>query len=107
MNPGAMRETIRIYSRGDEMQKNGYFSPQKKLICEIRAQRADAMTREVWEAYTAKVRNIVNFRIRPREGLCPGMWVEWKGQWHEIIAVQHGSYLGAPMLLKTICKEAI
>jgi EamA domain-containing membrane protein RarD len=28
-------------------------------------------------------------------------------KWHEIIAVQHGSYLGAAMTLKTICKEAI
>lgn len=107
MNPGALRETIRIYARGDSLQKSGYCNAEKTLICEIRAQRSDATTREIWEGYAAKVRNIVNFRIRPREGILPGMWVEWKGQWHEIIAVQHGSYLGAAMTLKTICKEAI
>lgn len=107
MNPGAMKEIIRIYSRGDRKDASGFFNPEKALICEVRARRADATTREVWEAYAAKTRNIVNFQIRPRQDLKVGMWVEWAGQWHEIIAVQHGSYLCAPMTLKTICKEAI
>lgn len=107
MNPGAMKESIRIYSRGDRKDASGYFNPEKQLICEVRARRADATTREVWEGYAAKVRNIVNFQIRPRKGLKAGMWVECDGLWHEIIAIQHGSYLCAPMTLKTICKEAI
>ena len=107
MNPGAMRDTIRIYSRGDRKDASGYFNPERQLICQVRARRADATTREVWEAYAAKTRNIVNFQIRPRADLKSGMWVECGGQWHEIIAVQRGSYLCAPMTLKTVLKEAI
>lgn len=107
MNPGGMRETISIWSRGDIMLTSGFAGEEKELICRIRARRADASAREVWEAFAAKTRNVVNFYIRPRAGLKTGMWVECSGQWHEIISVQRGSYLGAPMVLKTICKEAI
>ena len=107
MNPGAFRETIRIWSRGDKQLQSGFFAQEKQLICTMRAGRADATVREVWEAFAAKTRNVVNFYIRPMAGIKAGMWVEWQGQWHEIISVQHGRYLNAPMTLKTICKEAI
>lgn len=107
MNPGRMRDKISIWARGDKQQKSGYYTQERQLICTIRARRADATTREVWEAFAAKTRNVVNFYIRPMQGIKPGMWVECNEQWHEIIGIQHGSYLTAPMVLKTICKELI
>lgn len=107
MNPGAMRHTIRIWSRGDKQQKSGFFAQERQLICTIRARRVDATVREVWEAFAAKTRNVVNFYIRPAPGIREGMWVECDGQWHEIISIQRGSHLSAAMVLKTICKEAI
>lgn len=107
MNPGQMRHEIQIWERGETKDEHGYLNPDKKLIHACRARRADASSREVWEGYAAKVRNIVNFSIRPAEGIRPGMWVACDGMWHEIIAVQRGTWLNAPMTLKTVCKEAI
>lgn len=107
MNPGAFRHRIRIWDRGEKKDVQGYLNPEKKLLYTCRARRADASNREVWEGYAAKVRNIVNFQLRPVENVRPGMWVEFEGQWHEIVAVQRGSYLNAPMTLKTVLKEAI
>lgn len=107
MNPGQLREAIEIWERGDRKDKAGYLAPHERKLFTLRARRTAASSREVWEAYAAKTRNVVNFQIRPREGIRPGMWVRHGGMWYEIIAVQPGSWINAPMTIKTTCKEAI
>ena len=106
MNPGALRENISIFDRRGTLQENGYTSRADTLICACRAARADANTREIWEAYAAKAQSIVNWTIRAREGVRVGHWVAWKGQWHEIIAVQRPASRPPVMILKTILKNA-
>lgn len=107
MNPGTMRHVITIWSRGDEQRKNGFFGQERQKICVIRARRADATSREAWEAYAAKVTSVVNFTIRPCALIKKGMWVECEGQWHEIVGIQRGTGISLAWTLKTICKEAI
>ena len=108
MNPGQMRHWIEIWDRGEKKDAHGYLNPEETLIHSCRARRADGSNREVWEGYAAKVRSIVNFSIRPvKKGIRPGMWVQCEGEWHEIVAIQRGTHLGAAMVLKTAVKEAI
>lgn len=106
MNPGTLREPISIYDRHDTVKANGYTEQTDTLICSCRASRLDASTREVWEAYAAKAKNVVNWTIRAREAVRVGHWVVWKGQWHEIIAVQRPDGLPRMMILKTTLKNA-
>lgn len=106
MNPGALKQKINILARNGSQTEGGYVNPDPALVCCVRARRADASSREVWEAYAAKARNIVNWEIRARDDIETGMLVECGGQLHEIIAVQRPG--GAPprMILKTTLKEA-
>lgn len=106
MNPGILRENISIYDRHNTVKANGYTERTDTLICSCRAARADASTREVWEAYAAKAQNVVNWTIRAREAVRVGHWVVWKGQWHEIIAVQRPPSRPPVMILKTTLKNA-
>lgn len=107
MNPGSMRYTLSIYKRGNTQNTNGYGSGEKTLIKTIRGERIDAGTREIWEAEAAKIRNVVNFHVRPCPGIQEGMWLECDGQWHEIIAIQRGKTPYSTWTIKTTRKTAI
>lgn len=106
MNPATLRETIVIWEKGDEKQPSGYTKRDSRPVCTLKASRADASTREIWEAMAAKTRGIVNWTARWVDGLRPGMWVVWKDQWHEIIAVQGPIGMPRRMVLKTVLKDA-
>ena len=107
MNPGLLNTKIKIYDRGEQLGSNGYSTPEKRLVCTLRARRTDATTREVWEARAAKTRNVVNFECRRRSDIRVGMWVECGGQEHEIIALQQVGGIPGSLIIKTTLKEAI
>lgn len=109
MNPGAMRERITIYARGDSQDTEGFFASEPKALFTLRARRSYASVRDAegWEGDAVKARMLINFDIRPQAGLCPGQWLVCEGQWHEILAVQQPTYLGGAMRLRTALKEAI
>ena len=107
MNVGKFRDTISVYSRGYTAGSEGYASQEKTLVCTVPARRYDAGTREVWEAYAASMRNVVNFEIRPRTDVHSGMWVLCSGLWHEIIAVQRTGEAPGCMILKTTLREVV
>ena len=105
MNPGAMKQTITVYEKAESRNATGYMDRQLAPLFSVRARRYDAGTREIWAAYAAKARNVVNFEIRYREGLRVGQIVRCQGQDHEIIAVQRMDELPARIVLKTVLKE--
>lgn len=100
-----MKQSITVYEKGDAQNPSGYMDRQLVPVCTVRARRYDAGTREVWAAYAAKARNVVNFEIRYREGLRVGQIVRCQGQDHEIIAVQRMDELPPRIVLKTVLKE--
>lgn len=100
-----MKQSITVYEKGDAQNPSGYMDRQLAPVCTVRARRYDAGTREVWAAYAAKARNVVNFEIRYREGLRVGQIVRCQGQDHEIIAVQRMDELPPRIVLKTVLKE--
>lgn len=106
MNPGAMKTRVEIWQEENTQAASGFSSVTRTLVHACRARRLDASTREVWEAYAAKARNVVNFEIRFHDGIRVGHWVECGGQKYEIIAVQRPEGLPRRMILKTTLKEA-
>lgn len=106
MNAGAMKASITIWAEANTQNGTGFSSVVRTKVHACRARRLDASTREIWEAYAAKARNIVNFEIRYHEGIRVGHWVECGGQRYEIIAVQRPEGLPRRMILKTVLKEA-
>lgn len=106
MNAGTLNCIIHIYERTQAQQPSGFMAVTETPLFTLRASRSDATTREIWEAMAAKARNVVNWEIRYKEGVMVGQWLEWKGQWHEIIAVQRPAGIPARMILKTTLKES-
>ena len=107
MNTGALKYVIDIYAKGGTQNGSGYVGGAPALLFSgVRAKRADASTREVWEAYAAKAKNIVNWKIRHRDGIEVGQIVQHKGDRYEIIAVQPLGGVPRWMILKTTLKEA-
>ncbi len=106
MNTGALKCVIDIYSKNAAQQDNGYIDPEPEKLCTVRARRMDASTREVWEAYAAKAKNIVNWEMRYRDGVEVGQTVSHQGAEYEIIAVQRPAGVPRRMILKTTLKEA-
>lgn len=107
MNPGGMKCLITVYSRGTAQEESGYMNTHRAPVCAVRARRTDAGTREIWEAYAAKARNVVNFEIRPRTDIRVGMWIECEGKTFEIIALQRVGGVPGSMIVKTKLEEAI
>ena len=106
MNPGAMRDTLLIFDRRGSQAANGYVAAEEKPLFVIRARRTWVSDREIWAAYAAQVKSVLSWEARYREGIRPGMWVLWQGQWHEIIAVQQPPGIPKRMILKTAQKQA-
>lgn len=108
MNPGLLRHEITIYRLTGALDEGGYYNGEdREKVCTVRASVRDASAREIYDAYAAKVLGVVNFRIRPRAGLVPGMLVSCEGVEYEILAVQRGSTIGSVMTLKTRMREAV
>lgn len=107
MNTGALKYVIDIYGKPKAQDSDGYVNSDAAPLYEgVRAKRTDAGSREVWEAYAAQVQNVVNWKIRHRDGIEVGQEIRHGGKRYEIIAVQRQD--GAPryMILKTSMKEA-
>ena len=106
MNVGALRNTVGIYEKDSEQAESGYIDPEPKLLYTVKATRLHTSDREVWEAYAAKVRTVVNWKIRARPGIRAGMLLKCGDDWFEIIDPQ--PLPGAPryMRIKTALKEA-
>ena len=108
MNPGQLRKRISIIVRVNTLNA---ATGRMNTVTETRwanvpARRQDATTREIWEAYAAKARTIVNWEIRPLPGIRAGMFVVCEGAEYEIIATQHAGGIPGSMILKTTLKEA-
>ena len=106
MNPGAMRDTLLIFARRGSQATNGYVVADEKPLFVLRARRAWVSDKEVWEAYAAQAKSVLNWETRYRAGIRAGMWVLWQGQWQEIIAVQLPPGIPRRMILKTAQKQA-
>lgn len=106
MNPGAMKARITIWDRGNAQQASGYTAQTPSPVCSCRARAWPAGTREVWEAYAAKARNVMNFEIRWRENICVGQMLEYRNQEYEIISASPPMGLPPVRRIKAVLKEA-
>ena len=106
MNPGSMRDTLLIYARRGSQAASGYVVADEQPLFVLRARRTWVSDKEVWQAYAAQVKSVLNWETRYRAGIRPGMWELWQGQWQEIIAVQLPPGIPRRMILKTAQKQA-
>ena len=98
---GDLRHRITVGRSAATINENGYPMETDTVVCRVWASALDAGYREFFEAAAGNLEDVVNFTIRYRPDMEPGMWVEFKGQRRKIVQVNGFDHLRDFLLLKT------
>lgn len=104
---GDLRHRISVGRTVTTTNENGYPVESDVIICRVWASARDAGYREFFEAAASNLEDVVNFAIRYRADIEPGMWVEYEGQRREIVQVNGFDHLRDFLLLKTARRKAV
>ena len=78
-HPGALRHRIEIGYTENEINPNGYPQPVDKVVCRVWAAVVDAGNQHYRAADVMNTEAVINFTIRYRSDIKPGMWVRFQG----------------------------
>ena len=104
---GDLRHRITIGQTATATNENGYPEESEAIICRVWTSARDAGYREFFEAASSNLEDVVNFAIRYRPDIEPGMWVEFEGQRREIMQVNGYDHMHDFLLLKTARRKAV
>ena len=79
-HPGALRHLVEIgYTRND-INENGYPDPADEVVCRVWAATVDAGNQHYRAADVMNAEAVINFAIRYRADIRPGMWVRFRDE---------------------------
>jgi len=78
--PGDLRHLIEIGLTENVINENGYPEPADTVICRVWASALEAGNQTYRAADTKNAESVINFTIRYREDVKPGMWVRFLGE---------------------------
>ena len=79
-HPGDLKHRIEIGYTKNEINANGYPSPTDVTLCVVWAQVTDAGNQHYRSADVMNTEAVINFTIRYRRDVKPGMWVRFNGE---------------------------
>ena len=79
-HPGELRHKIEIGYTENAMNENGYPAPTDVVVCRVWAAVTDAGNQHYRAADVMNTEAVINFTIRYREDIKPGMWVRFQGE---------------------------
>jgi SPP1 family predicted phage head-tail adaptor len=79
-HPGDLRNLIEIGYTENIINENGYPEPTDTVVCKVWAAAADAGNQHFRAADTVNSEAVINFTIRFREDIKPGMWVKFRDE---------------------------
>ena len=79
-HPGDLRHLIEIGYTENKVNENGYPEPTDVVICRVWSAVTDAGTQHFRAADVMNTEAVINFTIRYRTDVKPGMWVRWQGE---------------------------
>ena len=106
-NPGELNQRIEIISPVSEINENGYPVTRDEVICNVWAQVTQSGDSTNPEANANAQATALNFAIRYREGVKPGMIVIFDGGRYEIVAVGGFDFKKRFIGMKTVMAEVI
>ena len=104
---GDLRHRITVGRTATTTNENGYPMETDTEVCKVWASARDAGYREFFEAASSNLEDVVNFTIRYRPDIEPGMWVEFEGQRREIVQVNGYDHQRDFLLLKAARRKAV
>ena len=78
--PGDLRHLVEIGYTQNAVNENGYPEPTDVVVCRVWASATDAGNQHYRSADTMNTEGVVNFTIRYRADVKPGMWVLFQGE---------------------------
>ena len=82
-HPGILRHRVEIGYTVNTINENGYPEPKDVVVCCVWASAVDAGNQSYRAADAMNTEAVVNFTIRYRRDIKPGMWVLFNGEkWH-------------------------
>ena len=79
-HPGDLRHRVEIGYTENTINENGYPDEKDVIICKTWASAIDAGNQSYRSADVMNTEAVINFTIRYRADVQPGMWVLWNGQ---------------------------
>lgn len=79
-HPGDLRHLIKIGYTENRINENGYPEPTDVIVCRVWAAVVDAGNQHYRSADVMNTEQVINFTIRYRTDIKPGMWVLFQGE---------------------------
>ena len=79
-HPGDLKHRIQIGYTVNAINENGYPAPDDVILCTVWASATDAGNQHYRSADTMNTEGVINFTIRYRGDVKPGMWVLFNGE---------------------------
>ncbi len=79
-HPGDLKHRIQIGYTENTINENGYPEARDIILCTVWASAIDAGNQHYRSADTMNTEQVVNFTIRFRKDVKPGMWVLFEGE---------------------------
>ena len=79
-HPGDLRQRIEIGYTQTSVNDNGYPDSTDVTVCRVWANATDAGNQHYRSADVMNTEAVVNFTIRYRSDIMPGMWVKFNGK---------------------------
>ena len=77
-HPDDLRNLVEIGYTENRINENGYPEPTDTVVCTVWAAAVDAGNQHFRAADTVNTEAIINFTIRYRDDIVPGMWVRFR-----------------------------
>ena len=105
-HPGDLRHMIEIGYTENQINENGYPEPTDVVVCRVWAAVTDAGNQHYRSADVMNTEAVINFTIRYREDIKPGMWVRFQGDKWNISTLGEYSFKRTYLGLKSRFTQA-
>lgn len=106
-HPGDLRHRIEIGYTTNEINANGYPEPTDIVVCRVWASVIDAGNQHYRAADVMNTERVLNFTIRYRSDIAPGMWVRFAGEKWDISTLGEYSFQKTYLGLKASLAKGV
>lgn len=106
-HPGDLRHRIQIGYTENTVNENGYPEEKDVILCKVWASAIDAGNQHYRAADVMNTEAVINFTIRYRKDVKPGMWVKFNGKKWIISTLGEYSFKRTYLCLKASLAEGV